>query len=635
MSLNEPQPDGPCSVLSLGGKHEFRVLKIDQSKPNGIFCDLSIADLDAKPQYIALSYTWGPATHAEAARGVTSDRTHPVVCNGREVLVTENLHSFLTRAVRSLLFRSNYLWIDMLCIDQFNPTERTNQLKLMANIYNSAEFVLIWLGEEDEHTRQSFDLIQRLATCPENSLKRITPRGIGSKEFQDLLEPYGDVCFWTSVKELFKRRYFKRVWIIQEVTLAKRILALCGPHSIDWDPIVKVSEFLTNTSWTRWICPRGVLPASDSHESNHAIPNLLQANKQTRIAGDKSIVLYSLIRSRRFMASDPRDKVYALLGICGDFVVGKSRFTPVYGSRTAAVTFTLAAIQILEDSDNLLLLACIEGDNFQTIPLLPSWVPDWSCNRVLGLGVTGYKRFSAAGNLPRSLTIDQTSLTLIVKGFKLDVIVAVGECKHEVIAGESFPQWLSIIRNMPEVYHTGQPRIEVFWRTLITDTAGVLTVHPAPLAYGPAFSSWFSPKLATHASEGCRSPMEIFCTADASATSNTASNSVRKGLRPMLDHRHEPHSTLNDSVDAEEYETTFSHSPHLRPFLTGHKYFGVGSESLLEQDSVWIVAGSRVPLILRKENSNSFRIVGGAYVHGFMNGEALELTHTFRDIIIL
>ena len=89
-----------------------------------------------------------------------------------------------------------------------------------------------------------------------------------------------------------------------------------------------------------------------------------------------------------------------------------------------------------------------------------------------------------------------------------------------------------------------------------------------------------------------------------------------------------------DIIDAEEYEAVFSHSPHLRTFLTKQNYLGVGSESVQEEDSVWIIAGSRVPFILREAEPGKFKIVGGAYIHGFMKGEGLRM-NSFGDIILI
>jgi hypothetical protein len=93
--------------------------------------------------------------------------------------------------------------------------------------------------------------------------------------------------------------------------------------------------------------------------------------------------------------------------------------------------------------------------------------------------------------------------------------------------------------------------------------------------------------------------------------------------------------TRNDSTDSDAFETTFSHARHLRLFLTGRRYLGVGPEGLLEHDSVWIIPGLRVPLVLREVAFHTFHVVGGAYVHGFMQGEALDSGPYFRDITLL
>jgi hypothetical protein len=63
----------------------------------------------------------------------------------------------------------------------------------------------------------------------------------------------------------------------------------------------------------------------------------------------------------------------------------------------------------------------------------------------------------------------------------------------------------------------------------------------------------------------------------------------------------------------------------LRPFITKQGYFRIGTLCLRTGDVASVVPGCPVPLILRRiEGSEHFLLVGGAYVHGFMNGEILE-----------
>ncbi|KAF2193162.1 HET-domain-containing protein [Zopfia rhizophila CBS 207.26] len=640
---------GLYAALELAPEDEIRLLNIPlKRQTEDIACELQVVKLRDNPKYIALSYTWGSPTslnNEEGAEDISSKPSRLILCKAKSnspaepqplwyrIMVTENLYTFLLKARDDESHALDFYWIDTICINQKDSEERTRQVNMMAAIYQSADIVHAWLGEEDKDTGMTFQLIRALASCCTGNerhkriegLKDITPKALGTRELTAKLGACADISNWKSMAMLFHRRYFTRAWTIQEITLAKKMLALCGSHTIDWEDIVKVSEFLTVTSWTRWISE-----VTGSHQANHAVPNILDANKTS------GNILYSLIRSRRFMSGDPRDKVYALLGVAGDSVRGKSRLTPVYGKRSVAETYTLAAIQILEDSDDLLLLSCAEGDSFHTLPSLPSWVPDWSCSRALGLGVTGYRRYSAAATIPRTLEINESDRCLTVKGFRLDDIVSVGENKQDILSGKPFPNWLLIINAMPPIYYTGQSRFEVFWRTLITDTAGTPPCHPAPHSYRPAYVSWITSKLSACVNETAQQTGDsTFINALGALAATEIPGSPLSSNRPLSSHDNERPGDSKNSIDLDEYETTFSHARHLRLFLTSRRYLGVGSESLLEHDSIWIIPGSRVPLILREVNPSAFRVVGGAYVHGFMKGEALESNPLFRDITII
>ena len=61
-----------------------------------------------------------------------------------------------------------------------------------------------------------------------------------------------------------------------------------------------------------------------------------------------------------------------------------------------------------------------------------------------------------------------------------------------------------------------------------------------------------------------------------------------------------------------------------RLFRTKDNYFGIAAQSLQEDDAVWVLAGAAVPMVLRRLPSGNWRLVGEAYVHGIMNGEAVK-----------
>jgi hypothetical protein len=97
----------------------------------------------------ALSYEWGSPT-----------RDYEIYCEGQTLKVTGNLlaamrrmRSTTSKPARKKLKgrmpgRAQLLWIDAICINQDDMAERSEQVKLMTEIYRNAKRVLIWLGEE-------------------------------------------------------------------------------------------------------------------------------------------------------------------------------------------------------------------------------------------------------------------------------------------------------------------------------------------------------------------------------------------------------------------------------------------------------------------------------------------------------
>ncbi|KAI1130765.1 heterokaryon incompatibility protein-domain-containing protein [Nemania abortiva] len=110
--------------------------------------------LTKPPVYEALSYVWGS----------TKDRVPVQVSSPageRTLMVTQNLAT----ALRHLRFedRLRVLWIDALCIDQSNLTERSRQVLKMGDIYRMSRRVVAWLGPESEDSSLALDTIARLA----------------------------------------------------------------------------------------------------------------------------------------------------------------------------------------------------------------------------------------------------------------------------------------------------------------------------------------------------------------------------------------------------------------------------------------------------------------------------------------
>jgi ankyrin repeat protein len=269
----------------------FRLLQLLRGKGPAIECMLYQAYLDGTDTipYDALSYTWGG-----------TDKTSTVTVNGKCLDVTENLHSALQH-IRSE-DTDRVLWVDAICIDQGNERERGHQVQQMCKIYSQAEEVIVWLGQETEETNILMDSLQRLE---ERSLMQ------GHRHW-DLAQWS---TFWLLVRQdsdveprkgldmLLGRPWFRRVWILQEIANAKKASVWCGAKS------VRARTFALSPSLI------GVKPERHCQ----AVLDIMPGRLREETWWCESRGLYNLLlKFSESEASDPRDKVYALLGISSD-----------------------------------------------------------------------------------------------------------------------------------------------------------------------------------------------------------------------------------------------------------------------------------------------------------------------------
>jgi hypothetical protein len=73
-------------------------------------------------------------------------------------MVTESLHSALWRIREQKL--ASVLWADAVCINQSNDDEKTNQVRMMQDIYSQADTVIVWLGDSQDTDEAALELIE-------------------------------------------------------------------------------------------------------------------------------------------------------------------------------------------------------------------------------------------------------------------------------------------------------------------------------------------------------------------------------------------------------------------------------------------------------------------------------------------
>ncbi|KAI1737006.1 hypothetical protein F4680DRAFT_429910 [Xylaria scruposa] len=129
------------------------------------------------------------------------------------------------------------------------------------------------------------------------------------------------------LQELLMRPWFRRVWVLQEVASARRASLYCGRNSIP------VPIFVTSTS----------LLDVDLDGHSKAVLQLMPT--YSRKAPRKNGALYQiLVDFRMSEASEPRDKIFALLGLCADPYVWEAVVPDYTHTESALVCATVTYI---------------------------------------------------------------------------------------------------------------------------------------------------------------------------------------------------------------------------------------------------------------------------------------------------
>ena len=303
------------------------------------------------------------------------------------------------------------------------------------------------------------------------------------------------------------------------------------------------------------------------------------------------------------MATDPRDKVFALLGMMDEL---PRDLTPVYGGTNTALMVYVSAARYLLKTTGLAFLSAVhelrvDRPEYPPVQNLPSWVPDWalpiredwmiglrtfatlSASRTGDAEATSFVYFPlSAGGSTKACAQVVGSDRLKVRGLRVDTI----RCATE--KGNSLTD---------TILHPAIPREPEHGRNFILDCFKYRTLRPSPPPL-PKPRPW-RPRTA----ESRIHPPEWLY--------------KDVGL-PVLD----PLS-FNDNGLSEVW-------PHLlsnrRLVLSEQGYIGLAPVGVTKGDLICCFMGANVPFILRQPNPSvgEFKLVGEAYIYGLMEGEAFD-----------
>ncbi|CAG8961068.1 hypothetical protein HYFRA_00002610 [Hymenoscyphus fraxineus] len=277
--------------------------------------------------------------------------------NGKQASISRNLESALRRLrmVDGILT----MWVDSICINQSDLVERSAQASKMRFIYQEASSVSVWLGdgvEQEEEGILASRLLRDLDTSSEDTFNEIVSDSARFLQFQALTG-------------LFRRPYWFRIWVVQEVTVGKSaIIYWGGDHSMSWTRLKSICERLeARTNYLNAHYPDD--PATVFSLAAGG-PKSLELTRAPHRETQPSLLglLYTHMGK---LSTNPRDKVYALVGISSS----RDAFGPIDYNRSIVNTYSHTTRHIITVTKRLdVICICQNEDRLHN---LPSWVPDF------------------------------------------------------------------------------------------------------------------------------------------------------------------------------------------------------------------------------------------------------------------
>ncbi|KAF4627513.1 hypothetical protein G7Y89_g10645 [Cudoniella acicularis] len=567
-------------------------------------------------KYLAVSYTWGIGTMAA--------KSIPVQCGENQRLdVSPTVFCIFKTVLQP--GRTLHLWIDALCIDQNNNEEKRRQVGLMRKVYKNAFQVLICLGQPTQESNRAMDAVYPLYKIYQNSRNNKTLA----------LSPA--LLHLPSLGELFCHRYFSRIWTIQEIASASSdITILLGDRAVRYQHLIHLLynvAFFGHESHIRGfdsqVAGKGFFMRPPEGFRN----SISTAEMKTSLLESVPRLSFSeiMMANCHFKSSDPRDKIYALLG----FIRQKEDmpFDPNYDDEnTTESLYKRVASYLLQQDPYLLILqrAGIGYPRSEGLENLPSWVPDWSSidKDVKNFGLQKRSRFCAGGapgNPARAI-----GDVLAVSGMVFDTVAKLSETRpapptRNTLSGHElkplFPEIESSMNRLQDLAH----ELEI-------------------VKFREASERWFheaEDQVTSLCRSGLKGSDQSWKTLDANVYPRENPTESLRGVftKTLVANELPLNGTIDDPLRMETYENVLSlyKKPNVdesihpmtfnyniavtaatsqRRFLTTAKgLVGLASPGTREGDCVCLLKGAVTPFVLRKRagEEKKWEIIGEAH----------------------
>ena len=588
-------------------QHEIRLIKIAPgASADSIECDLEVISLRDDHEFEALSYCWGDTIHQAKITVASYDFS-----------VTENLESAL-RHLRHL-DKVRRIWIDQLCINQTDDAEKSHQVPHMGSIYSNATQTIVWLGEGSDQTRRAFEFITTVARD-------------GSLHWSSSHYPYVNPAILDDTDNgpmvhLLTCPWWSRVWTVQEYILAKKLDFMAGDQVVSKDTFDSMIESYHKHSECCCIPggPDGPLPLA-----------MIEPQKLNQYRSDKdddTTFSYMLRRFQRRQCKDPRDHIYGYLSLAtGPF---RDICLPDYTMQSTEQVYEEFTLQSIHRMNNLRDFGYVyrqkpkHGIRIGAIPrfvqlknylfppttklVLPSWVPDYSVDidyleeKRLSVRDVNVLRYSAGRS--KNLNLErQVPGMIAVEGVYIDTV-----------AQSAMPQNLD---------SQGLPSGVVYlaWHRDVANSRSAAQRYDYSAEDGYWCINGGQPTVLFHLIVSNSMVNNDF---EKRRTFGEEDFAIHKKWWECIRATPRHHKNWDDPmVNTYDFMCQCA-CLRRRFFISSTGYVGLMPEHALNGDVIVVFYGSHVPHVLRKTKNadqsgrECYKLVGDAYVHGIMDGEAL------------
>ncbi|KAK0668933.1 heterokaryon incompatibility protein-domain-containing protein [Cercophora samala] len=640
-------------------RREIRLLKLNFANPPlsdenvddspWINLSMSHASLDdvPAPRYAALSYVWG-----------NPNDTLPITLDGQPFQVTENLFTALDRLLA--MGYSDCIWIDAICINQSDSDEKAVQVQLMSSVYSLATMVFVWLGPEPDEG--AFRTIRTVARMYRKATRSKTEEEHGddghrrqpvtrvAETVVKVADRIEQLNFQALAELISGRPWWHRVWVIQEVVLAREVLVLCGEEMLPWRDLKDTMAVLIEMGALQ------ELQADEYADLSRAVTSILLTSSHLRAAtadyeasllsvqqqaeGEVGLTLFKsldllFLYNNTIEATDERDMIYGILGLVKPQDRGRIPVDYSSAHTVERVFFDVTKVLLMKHGPNVL-------SRYQRLfsvknhpAAIPSWIVDWTSEFLTALDVkvedrddyigmyqttkgTTWEEWSAKAQISKA-SYEEPRISL--RGRIVGRVVNVGK----TLVSPTVPK--------PTVYKPSPEYVAVA-REWLLELIDMLETYRASLTGN---SDDASKNFLTSALENVWRVPLLDCDGD-----NRVDDSIEElyiaGFEALTDKNEKEPGKLWELWDqgvAEVYIDACQIQKR-RSFVDSMGRPGVSLQDVQAGDQVVVFPGAHVPFVIRPATEKGgivlHHVVGAAYIYKLMDGEAMEDGSEFQEI---